>query len=96
MTNVATQFKKGQSGNPKGRPPKGHSITDMMKHMLAETDPDVKEKIGKAILKKAEKGDTTAIKLLWNYMDGMPPQDITSGGEAIQGPTVFLPKETDE
>jgi hypothetical protein len=57
--------------------------------MLA-ADPDVREAIGKSIVKKALQGDITAAKLVWNYMDGMPVQsaDITSGGEPLTGITV--------
>lgn len=31
-----------------------------------------------------------------NRMDGMPQQDVTSGGEPIKTPTVFIPQEKDE
>lgn len=82
MGKVSTSFKKGQSGNPNGRPPKGYSITEWFKEMLA-SKPEVKDAIGKSILKKALEGDTTAQKLVWGYMDGLPQQDITSGGEKI-------------
>lgn len=68
-------FKKGESGNPKGRPKKGYSITEWFKNMLA-AEPDVKEQLGRSILEKALKGDPTAVKLIWNYMDGMPKQDL--------------------
>lgn len=64
-------FPEGVSGNPKGRPPKGYSITEMMKEMLS-SKPEVKEAIGKSILKKALEGDVTAMRMLWQYMDGMP------------------------
>ena len=66
-------FKKGQSGNTAGRPPKGYSITDWFKNML-NSRPEVKDAIGNSILKKALEGDTTAQKLVWNYLDGMPTQ----------------------
>lgn len=59
--------------NKKGRPPKGYSITEMMREML-DSKPEVKEAIGKVIAKKALEGDLTAIKTLWQYMDGMPLQ----------------------
>lgn len=83
-------FKPGQSGNPNGRPPKGYSITEMMKEML-NSEPEIKKAIGKAISEKAKSGDITAIKILWQYMDGMPVQDITSGGEKIAAPIIYKP-----
>jgi hypothetical protein len=64
-----------QNINRKGRPLKGYSITEMMKEMIAE-EPKVREAIGKSVLKKALAGDTQAIKLIWQYMDGMPSQKI--------------------
>lgn len=77
-------FKPGQSGNPKGRPPKGYSITEMMKEMLA-SDPDLKKEIGYKIAEKAKRGDMAAMKMLWQYMDGMPQQnvDLKSGDEPL-------------
>ena len=75
MSNKDTQFKPGQSGNPDGRPKKGYSITEWFKEMLA-SKPEVKDAIGKSIMKKALEGDVTAQKLVWSYMDGMPSQAI--------------------
>lgn len=85
MPKEDTQFKPGQSGNPNGRPKKGYSITEWFREMLS-SKPEVKEELGKAILDKAKAGDPTALKLIWNYMDGMPQQttDITSDGEKIE------------
>lgn len=54
---------------------KGYSITRMMQEMLSSM-PEAREAIGKAIIKKALEGDIAAQKLVWNYMDGMPPQTI--------------------
>lgn len=56
----------------------------MMREML-NSKPEVKEAIGAVIAAKAIEGDPTAIKLLWQYMDGMPQQnlDLTSKGKQI-------------
>ena len=75
MAKSRTSYKKGQSGNLKGRPPKGHSITEWFKAML-NSNPEIKDKLGSAILDKALKGDPSAQKLVWQYMDGLPKQDI--------------------
>lgn len=80
MPLTRTSFKKGVVTNPNGRPPKGYSITDMFKSMLS-AKPEVKEAIQNAILKKALQGDTTAQKLIWGYMDGMPKQEHEHTGE---------------
>jgi len=76
--NPKNQFKPGQSGNLNGRPKKGYSITEWFKEMLA-SKPEVKDALGKSIIKKALEGDSAAQRLVWNYMDGMPKQkaDIT-------------------
>ena len=59
--------------NRKGRPPKLYSITATVQAMMDET-PEVKKMLAKRILRMAIEGDFNAIKLLWNYMDGMPEQ----------------------
>jgi len=74
----------GAKANPNGRPPKGYSITAMFQEMFAN-NPERKAELGEAIYRKAKQGDPTAIKLVWNYMDGMPKQaiDHTSNGNTI-------------
>jgi hypothetical protein len=83
--NPQSGFKKNpQNINREGRPPKGYSITEWFRQMF-EKDPNIKEAIGRSIIKKALEGDSAAQRLVWNYMDGMPPQavDVTSGGDKI-------------
>lgn len=68
-------WKPGQSGNPNGRPPKEHSLTDSLKEALTN-DPDIKSRlISKTISLAIDNGDIQAIKLLWSYLDGMPQQE---------------------
>ena len=70
--------------NREGRPKKGYSITEAFRSMF-DTNPETKAVVVQKIYEQAQKGDSTAIKLLWNYMDGLPPQaiDVTSGGEKL-------------
>jgi len=64
--------------NPTGRPPKGYSITAWFKQMLA-SKPEVKDAIGKSIVKKALEGDVAAQRMVWSYMDGMPKSGDKGG-----------------
>lgn len=73
------RFTPGTSGNPEGRP--AFSITEMIKKKLQEISPGNKKTylenliiviLNKAIVQQDEK----MLKLIWNYMDGMPKQDI--------------------
>lgn len=76
-----TSWKPGQTGNPHGRPPKGYSITETIRYMMAKK-PAIKKALGTKILEMALKGDITAIKTIWQYMDGMPVQsNILLGDE---------------
>lgn len=86
MPKTSTSFKKGEEwrGNANGRPPKGYSITEWFKSML-NSRPEVKDAIGNSILKKALEGDTTAQKLVWNYIDGMPKQSVGVEGTGEDG-----------
>lgn len=77
------KWKPGQSGNPNGRPPKGYSITDMVKEMLG-SKPEVKRALVQRIMEKAiEEGDMAAIRLIWQYMDGLPRQVIDLRDERV-------------
>jgi len=80
-------YKPGESGNPNGRPPKGYSITETFREMF-QADPKKKQELADAIYQKAKTGDPTALKLVWNYMDGMPQQkfDHTTNGKDLPTP----------
>lgn len=78
-------WKPGQSGNPKGRPPKGWSWAEL----LEEVGEQVEEKSGKKFKELVSKrlwvecvnGNISAIKELMNRMDGMPIQKNILGGD---------------
>ncbi len=77
-------FEKGNPGGP-GRPKNSVSITEGIRRML-ETNMPGKEKktyldaILKTIMQKAlEEGDTTTIKTIWNYVDGLPKGSVDIG-----------------
>lgn len=85
-----TPWQPGQSGNPDGRPPKGYSITEMMRERMYDIDiktgKTYRELLVNKLFKLAiRKGDITAIKLIIQYLDGLPLQrtDVTSSGKPV-------------
>ncbi len=76
-----TPFKKGQSGNPKGRP-KGQSLSTLLRNLLERQlttkDPVTKRKIRKQIKEhinlrltsKAIDGDIRAIEVIYDRLEG--------------------------
>lgn len=81
-------FKPGQTGNPKGRPKKGESMTDILGELAGIKDvtlPSGEKVTRKRALverlwaKAIRDGDTTAIKFIIERLDGKTPQ-------VIQGP----------
>lgn len=73
------EWPKGKSGNKNGRPLEEQSLTWLMKEFL-KTAPEGQKKTYKQILiekvyhKAVKEGDPASMRLLWNYMEGMPKQ----------------------
>jgi hypothetical protein len=92
-------IKKGEVRNPWGRPKKGESLTELMKAFLEGVPPDKKKTYKQLFImkvyKKAMDGDIAAIKMIWNYVDGMPQQkmDVTSQGDKLQGFNILPPAD---
>ena len=79
MSNPATQFKKGKSGNPKGAPKKEWTMRGLIVQALEEADETkkpYKEVIARKLANLAARGDMVAIKEVNNRIDGMPKQEI--------------------
>jgi Family of unknown function (DUF5681) len=74
MPNVSTQFKKGRSGNPKGRPKSSQGKFSRVRELLFAQE----EALVMKAVELAKAGDTTALKLCLDRM--CPPlraQDLT-------------------
>ena len=76
---IETRFKKGQSGNPKGRPAGYISITTEIKKRLQEMPNGQKKTYLELLISRILKlgvvdGNEQMIKIIWNYVDGMPNQ----------------------
>lgn len=81
---VATQFKPGKSGNPKGKPPGTVSLLAHLKRFLAEAPEGERrtraEMLSEQTWKDAMRGDSAARKLCWEYIDGAATQHIALTG----------------
>jgi hypothetical protein len=69
-------FKKGQSGNPKGRPKKIPDLMVLLANVLGDTKNDLTaaEHILNALRKKALAGDVRAAEMLLDRAYGKPKQ----------------------
>lgn len=79
-------FKKGQSGNPAGKPPGTISIISELKKKLKEKPPGEKRTYLEAfimkILKKALYDEDVKMMIeIMRYIDGMPRQQIEMKGD---------------
>jgi len=63
------KWKKGQSGNPKGRAPSGFTLTDILKDKLN------KEEFVERMIEYATQNPKIA-EMIWNRMDGKVPDKI--------------------
>ena len=90
-SNPTASWKKGQSGNPKGRPKRDWTWSSVLQTAMEDSAKDgisIKIHVAQALVKEALTGNIQAIKELMNRMDGMPqqPTDITSGGRTLPAP----------
>ena len=91
------RWAKGSSGNPNGRP-RGHSITLTLQEIMDEK-PEIKRALVSKLLQLAlEDGDFQSIKLLWNYLDGLPLQstDITTDGDKLENLIIYKPERIEQ
>lgn len=86
-------FVKGQSGNPKGRPPK--PVEEARLSVLARLfDEATEEAIVKAQIRKAKQGDTNSATWLWDRKYGKVKEQVeSSGGLTIK--VVYANPDTD-
>ena len=77
------KFKKGQSGNPKGRPRKLPELDALLAAVLGEEKDGMTaaEAILKRLRQEAAKGNIRAAEILLNRAYGMPKQRLEHTGE---------------
>lgn len=71
-------FKKGQSGNPAGRPKKGEALTDILKAFLDKKDGSKtrKQQLVERLYDLAMAGEVSAMKYIFDRIDGKVPDKL--------------------
>jgi hypothetical protein len=92
---IPHKFKKGQTGNPNGRPRKLPELDKLLADVLGEEKDGVTagEAILKAIRARAAKGDVRAAELLLDRAYGKPKQSIDNTITTTE-PLVIIRTET--
>jgi len=90
-----------QNINTKGRPPLGQSMTELMREFLDGVEEGQKvtrkqQLIRKIALLAYKDGDLNAIKMIWNYIDGMPNQKTEITGEGGGSLEISFVRKDDE
>jgi hypothetical protein len=91
-----SKFKKGQSGNPSGRPKKLPEIAVLLANVLGKEGKDgmtAAEEILQALHAKAKKGDTRAAELLLDRAYGKPKQTVDNNITAVEPLVIIKTKE---
>ena len=104
---VENRWKKGTSGNPRGRPKKQDCLTELLREEIKKICPADREKrtwkqlIVRATLQLAMKGNATALKEVWERLDGkvIQTEKLQLGGTDGKQVTIEVvcgdqPKET--
>lgn len=76
MARSDTQFKKGQSGNPGGRPKTRPFRDALLARIHGCDDPEVLSSVADALLEKARSGDTQSIAILADRLEGKPASTL--------------------
>ena len=71
---IPHKFKKGQSGNPKGRPKKLPGLDELLTEVLG--DGDAMERVLRKLLSMAEKGNLRAIEIILDRAYGKAKQEV--------------------
>jgi hypothetical protein len=88
-----TQFKKGQSGNPNGRPKKVPKLEDVIDKVLGEENSkgeSVPEVILRRLVTSAKNGSIKAAELILDRAYGKAKQNIELGGEITLNKVEFI------
>jgi hypothetical protein len=90
------RWKKGQSGNPKGRPKKEDSLTSLLREEIGKPcplDPQNRtwgQLLIRSTLQDAIKGNPAARKEVWDRADGKVPERQSESNETKERPFEIL------
>ena len=97
---IEPRWKKGQSGNPNGRPKKLPALDLIMANVMGQEKDGITaaEAIIMKLREQAAKGDIKAAQLLLDRAYGKAKQniDITTQGEKVTVPTIIFTKDGDK
>ncbi len=77
---------RGQSGNPRGRPPGDRAIAQLLREQLT---PEATAEIAKKVIALALEGDLKAITFIADRLDGKPRQALEHG-TSEDGPLLVI------
>jgi hypothetical protein len=79
---VGSRWKKGQSGNPKGRP-KGTGLTDSLKRLVrgSHNGKPIADLLAESMLKHALSGKFQHLKELFDRLEGRPTETVKAAVE---------------
>lgn len=83
-------FKPGQSGNPRGRAPRGQTFAETLRTELAAERAGLtnRERIARVVVAKAVKGDLDAVKWIVERIDGKVPDRVEADVDARFAPAI--------
>jgi hypothetical protein len=94
---IEPRWKKGETGNPNGRPKKLPALDLIMANVMGQEKDGITaaEAIIMKLREQAAKGDIKAAQLLLDRAYGKSKQniDITTQGEKVTVPTIIFTKE---
>lgn len=92
---IEPRWKKGESGNPNGRPRKLPELDKLLAEVLGEEKDGISaaEVVLKAIRAKAAKGDVRAAELLLDRAYGKPKQSLDTTITSLEPLVIVTTKE---
>jgi hypothetical protein len=94
-----SKFKKGESGNPNGRPKKLPEISVLLANVLGKENKDgltAAEEILQALHARAKKGDTRAAEVLLDRAYGKPKQTSETTLKTTEPLVIIKTKDSDD